>query len=156
MRYEAAKKLLKEANPNGKPTEEQKKVTKAQMLLDDLEAQAAMFGVETADFIAMIEALSSGNNGALMQTIVEEMTKEKLEVDDLYQVILEREIREEMREKEADKQAGAGADCPSQRRASDRLGRLRRLILLSVDPDILRWQYLLPSPDSVHMSRKQA
>lgn len=105
LRYEAAKKMLKDASPGITPNAELKKVAKAQTLLDDLEQQAAVMGVGTDDFLTMIEALTAGNNGLLMQTIAEELNKEKLTVDDLYTIILEREIRESMTEKEADQKA---------------------------------------------------
>lgn len=78
-----------------------KKSKKAEILLDILEGQAAVMGFDEKDYYNMIEALASGNNGALCEIVVEALTKEKLTPEDLYCVILEREIKAEMQEKTA-------------------------------------------------------
>lgn len=77
------------------------KTSKAATLLDDLEAQAAVMGVPTENFYRLIDGLADGNNGALLECIVESMLKEKITADDMLLVILEREVKDELTEKNA-------------------------------------------------------
>lgn len=84
------------------------KSQRASMLLDALEEQAAIMGFPEKDFLQVIEGLAQGNNGALMELIVSEISKEKLVPEDLLMVILEREIKEEMLEKERALNAPSG------------------------------------------------